>query len=733
MESDDRRPHTLLFYQYKYVCVPAVLIFLTLLRVIYYLQHEREDMLCKAPELSFTTKLMQGFAVGGACTVFFSQLSKIVWSVVKFESNTHAASATLLVIVFINAISQTASLFNLFGGICEDAMGTISPVVQWAEWQVNVPLLFYLTITLDSSKKALTVQDIFIIICSWLGIFAAAVTVDSRLSLRSYTICIGVSVVSVFIALFLLVSSSYSAYVNEKKSQVVESNKSIDIYKDLKKLRLSILKRKLECSIYLTFSFPIFPVIYFAGVFKLITVDQQFCGTLIVSYLVKQMYSYILTDSHFEILDSRTYDLRIEQSANESRRAFLKYVFHEVRVPLNSISLGLHILVSSGNLSPDDMDVIDMMKESTNFMTETLNDVLSIQKIEDGKLELQMHKTSLESIIRGVCNSQKASYSVKDINVKPLITSEVPKTVLVDRFRIEHVLANLLSNAIKFSPSGSTITIKLSCTVVENMCDAVFSVKDEGVGISSENIETVFLPYTQVRPGELQQGKGTGVGLAICREIVQLHGGRINVHSSDGDGSTFAFNIPCKVVDDDDNDAEISDSNSSKEKSLGTNTDSTNPTSESKETFSIDQMKCLIVDDVLSNRKMLNTILTKKGFNCEMVEDGVQAYEVVTETIDKYKIIFLDNFMPNMNGVDCTRKLRKNKFENIIIGLTGNALDEDVAEFTDAGADTVFSKPLKMNQVDKLMEYLVQYGPKSYRREVDENAARVALKALSAK
>ena len=680
---------------------------------------------------------MQGFAVGGACTVFFSQLSKIIWSVVKFESNTHAASATLLVIVFINAISQTASLFNLFGGICEDAMGTISPVVQWAEWQVNVPLLFYLTITLDSSKKALTMQDIFIIICAWLGIFAAAVTVDSRLSLHSYTICIGVSVVAVFIALFLLVSSAYTAYTNEKKSQVVESNRNIDIYKDLKKLRLSILKRKLECSIYLTCSFPIFPLVYFAGVFKLITVDQQFCATLIVSYLVKQMYSYILTDSHFEILDSRTYDLRVEQSANESRRAFLKYVFHEVRVPLNSISLGLHILVSSGSLSPDDMDVIEMMKESTNFMTETLNDVLSIQKIEDGKLELQMHKTSLESIIRGVCNSQKASYSVKDIHVKPVITSEVPKTVLVDRFRIEHVLANLLSNAIKFSPSGSTITIKLSCAVSDNMCDAVFSVKDEGVGISSENIETVFLPYTQVRPGELQQGKGTGVGLAICREIVQLHGGRINVYSSDGDGSTFAFNIPCKVVDDDPNDTEINDSNSSKETSLGTNTDSTSPTenslSESKESFSIDQMMCLIVDDVLSNRKMLNTILTKKGFHCHMVEDGVQAFEEVTEKIDKYNIIFLDNFMPNMNGVDCTRKLRKHKYENIIIGLTGNALDEDVAEFTDAGADTVFSKPLKMNQVDKLMEYLVQYGPKSYRREVDENAARVALKALSAK
>ena len=678
---------------------------------------------------------MQGFAVGGACTVFFSQLSKIIWSVVKFESNTHAASSTLLVIVFINAVSQSASLFNLFGGICEDTMGSISPVVQWAEWQVNVPLLFYLTITLDSSKNVLSFQDIVIVFCSWLGIFSAAVTVDNRLSLRSYTVSIGISVVAIFVALILLVNSAYCAYANEKQSQAVESNKNIDVYKDLKKLRLSILKRKLECSIYLACSFPIFPVVYFAGIFKVITVDQQFCATLIVSYLVKQMYAYILTDSHFEILDSRTHDLRVEQSANVSRRAYLKYVFHEVRVPLNSISLGLHILVSSGNLSPDDMDVIAMMKESTNFMTETLNDVLSIQKIEDGKLELQMHNTSLESIIRGVCNSQKASYSVKDIQVKPVITSAVPRTVLVDRFRIEHVLANLLSNAIKFSPTGSTITIKLSCTIVDNMCDAVFSVKDEGVGISSENIETVFLPYTQVRPGELQQGNGTGVGLAICREIVQLHGGRINVYSSDGDGSTFAFNIPCKVVDDESYETEVSNSNLEGEKSLGTNTDSISATENNvpKESFSIDQMMCLIVDDVLSNRKMLNTILTKKGFRCDMVEDGVQAFDVVTEKIDKYNIIFLDNFMPIMNGVDCTRKLRKHEYENIIIGLTGNALDEDVAEFTDAGADTVFSKPLKMHQVDQLMEYLVQFGPKSNRREAYEHTARVALKALSAK
>jgi signal transduction histidine kinase/FixJ family two-component response regulator len=704
-----------------------------MLRVIYYLQHEREEMLCKEPELSTSTKLMQGFAVGGACTVFFSQLSKLNWSVNHYESNTYAASATLLVVVFLNATSQATSLFNVFGGICVDVMGTISPVIQWVEWQVNVPLLFYLTITLDLSKKSLDIQDFFIIFCSWLGIFSAAVTIDKRLSLRAYMICIGTSVIAVFLALYLLVYSSYCSYTNEQKSQVIESRKAVDIYKDLNKLRLSILKRKLECSVYLALSFPIFPVLYFAGIFKIITVDQQFCGTLIISYCVKQMYAYILTDSHYEILDCRTHDLRVEQSANESRRAYLKYVFHEVRVPLNSISLGLHILLTSGNLTSDDRDVLDMMKESTSFMTETLNDVLSIQKIEDGKLELQFHDTSLESIIRGVCNSQKASYSSKDINIKKVIATEVPKTVLVDRFRIEHVLANLLSNAIKFSPVGSTISIKLACAVDDNICDAVFSVKDEGVGISQENIETVFLPYTQVRPGELQQGKGTGVGLAICREIVQLHGGRINVFSVDKCGSTFTFNIPCKIVTDASRDEKVNDSSTDDKLSLGMTKGDSNEELAGMTKYSISQMNCLIVDDVLSNRKMLNTILTKKGFTCDMAEDGVQGYEKITSDLDKFKVIFLDNFMPNMNGMDCTRKLRKFKFEGIIVGLTGNALDEDVAEFTSAGADIVLSKPLKMNQVDKFIEYLEQYGSKSYRRETDENPAWMALKSLSSK
>jgi signal transduction histidine kinase len=194
-----------------------------------------------------------------------------------------------------------------------------------------------------------------------------------------------------------------------------------------------------------------------------------------------------------------------------------------------------------------------MMNEATSFMSDTLNDVLSIQKIEEGKLELQYEVFAVKSMINTVHLSLKGQLTSKNLNLIYFIDDNIPLKLRGDRFRIEHILANLISNAIKFSPSNSKITIKVKLQPGKDFPQEniliYFSVIDQGEGITVDTQKKLFIPYSQIKPRELQQGGGTGIGLAICKEIISLHGGEIGVrskHKSEdpvNHGSEFFFTI----------------------------------------------------------------------------------------------------------------------------------------------------------------------------------------------
>jgi signal transduction histidine kinase len=157
-----------------------------------------------------------------------------------------------------------------------------------------------------------------------------------------------------------------------------------------------------------------------------------------------------------------------------------------------------------------------MMKEASAYMSETLNDVLSIQKIEDGKLELQFDNFFIKNVLHTVCNSLKGQVDAKGITLLTSIKHNVPKEVVGDRYRIEHVLANFLSNAVKFSPEYSAIKITVSYGDRIKGCVS-FTVSDQGEGIPADLLPQLFNDYMQINPGAMQQGKGTGVGLSICK------------------------------------------------------------------------------------------------------------------------------------------------------------------------------------------------------------------------
>lgn len=397
------------------------------------------------------------------------------------------------------------------------------------------------------------------------------------------------------------------------------------------------------------------------------------------------------------------------------RTTLLRYVFHEVRVPLNSISLGLHVVknlhlqrgLNEVSESDEPSEVIFMMQEAVTFMSQTLNDILSLQRIEDGRLQLTLVPTNLGMTINLSIVTLQPLIKSKRINIKVEIGSAVPKCVKADVHRIGHVITNLLSNALKFSPEDSTILVVVSNEAKKPEVVTV-SVQDEGIGLSAEDVNVIFQPYTQVRPGELQQGRGSGIGLAICKEIVELHNGRISVKALNK-GSNFFFTIPFEILEIGAGELPSIYSGMSKLKQSVT---------PQTAIINVNEVKVLIVDDVLSNRKILGTLLKNMSLNVEMVGDGVEAIELVTKVgIEHYHLILMDSVMPKMMGTECARQLRKMGYRNLLLGVTGNALDEDVSHFTSCGADMVLAKPVRKQQLDKLVTHITNYGFASVRDE----------------
>lgn len=427
-------------------------------------------------------------------------------------------------------------------------------------------------------------------------------------------------------------------------------------------------------------------------------------------------------------------------------------------------------------------------------MSDTLNDCLSLQKIEENKMEIVKKTFTMGALMKGATLAVKGSADAKNISIviDSSLDMKVDKGSLIhnsesvldryyigDQFRLEHVVMNFLSNAIKFSPEASTIKIiirgnerrevravaeagvgvakaKLINRVAASqrvgaqdpvrssaevdMCDVTLVVKDQGVGISKVDQAQLFQAYSQVKADKLQRGRGSGLGLLLAKEIIMLHGGQVVLESDEGKGSSFGFCIPFETIsqrveessrkqramnalEQNEHNAEVGLSGAGMTGGASAQTGEAK-TGELGPSAATDGLplrvppgtKFLIVDDTASNRKMLAMVLKGYGVECEYAQDGQEALKKVTSSPsprDYFDVIFMDQEMPVMNGVDSTTKIRTAGFANLIFGLTGNALDEDKHLFLAAGADCFFSKPLRQVHIDAILEHTGQHGFKS--------------------
>jgi signal transduction histidine kinase/CheY-like chemotaxis protein len=402
------------------------------------------------------------------------------------------------------------------------------------------------------------------------------------------------------------------------------------------------------------------------------------------------------------------------EAANVAKSQFLANMSHEIRTPLNSI-LGFLNLLSNSSLSSEQKDYIHEAKKASEILLYLINDILDLSKIEAGKITIENTCFQIRTVVEDAANALMPTAIQKNLELHTLIKHNVPEEVIGDPARIKQILNNLISNAIKFTETGE-VNITVECTdMIDGKAYISFEVKDTGIGISEENLNKLFKPFTQADASTTRKYGGTGLGLVISKELIKLMHGDISVISAEGKGSTFRFNILVEVSDGRRTVSEVLNEfvNEVDEGKRSVNLDTELTTwRNDKATRENFQPRILLVEDNEMNRKIVITVLKQRNMFCDIATDGTEAIKALQDK--NYDIVFMDCQMPIMDGYECTARIRKmegNKKHTIIIAMTANAMAGDKAKCLEAGMDNYLSKPIDFNTMFRMVETYIHIKP----------------------
>ncbi len=421
------------------------------------------------------------------------------------------------------------------------------------------------------------------------------------------------------------------------------------------------------------------------------------------------------------------------EEANESKSAFLSSVSHELRTPLTSV-LGFAKIIQkrleerifpafqAGALARQTQRAVDQVRENIGIivaegerLTALINDLLDLAKIEAGKVDWHMQPLAISDVIDRAMAATAALFEQKGLRSIKDARAGLPK-VIGDEGRLMQVMINLISNAVKFTPAGS-----VTCKARQSDGEIIVSVVDTGVGIAETDQPRIFERFKQVGDTLKEKPQGTGLGLPICKEIVEHHGGRIWVESEPGKGSTFSFSLP---VGADEAAAGVTAPSIDLDtliKQLTQHVVSTTPTSTGY------QKRILVVDDDAHIRRLLAQELGEAGYQVKVAQDGGSALTQIRN--EKPDLVILDVLMPGISGFDVAAVL-KNDPQTMGIPIIILSIVEDEERGYRLGVDRYLTKPVNTATLLKEVETLLAQGPS--RRKVlvvDEDASTV--RALS--
>ncbi|MBN2950933.1 MAG: response regulator [Holdemanella sp.] len=430
-------------------------------------------------------------------------------------------------------------------------------------------------------------------------------------------------------------------------------------------------------------------------------------GTWILSMIVPQKYdengrvvSVLLANRDFT--EEKKRELKQEEAlrqekikaekANEAKSIFLFNMSHDIRTPINAI-VGYSQLMKKELTNPKLVHYQEMIEQYSKLLLSIINNVLDMARVESGKMELDENYNVVGNILQVVCDAFEGEATRKNIEITRNISVK-HKHVMVDATKMQEILSNLISNAIKYTPEDGHVSIDIQELECEREGYVLFQTKvsDTGIGMSEDFLPSLFELFARERNTTISKIPGTGLGMAIVKNFVDLMDGSIEVESELGEGSTFTVTIPHKIAD----------------------KDYTNRNIESSNVSDIDfkGKRILLAEDNELNAEITTTILSEMGFEVKAVEDGILCVnEIQHQPANTYDLILMDIQMPNMDGykaTHCIRRLFQPEKANIpIIAMSANAFEEDKKKAFDVKMNDYITKPIDFQKMEEVLKNIL--------------------------